>query len=37
MRQNHEKSLEKEPEEVVLEPIDTDELARLAKNFLTKR
>ena len=29
--------LDLEPEEVVLEPIDTDELARLAKNFLTKR
>ena len=29
--------LDLEPEEVVLNPIDTDELARLAKNFLTRR
>ena len=29
--------LDLEPEEVVLDPIDTDELALLAKNFLTQR
>ncbi len=29
--------LDLEPDDVVLEPIDTDELTRLAKDFLTKR